>query len=220
MKNKLLAFCAIIILLQSAKTNAQSFPAFAKEIFTFKMQDSVNNPPKNAILFVGSSSFARWKDIADYFPGYAIINRGFGGSGLIDVIRYAYDIIIPYQPKQVIIYVGDNDLAGGVTVQDVMTRFKTLFQIIRTNLPNTTIDYVSIKPSPLREQLMPKMKEANIQIQEFLKTQNNTGFIDIFSLMLTENGKPKSEIFIEDRLHINAQGYAIWKQVILPYLKK
>jgi lysophospholipase L1-like esterase len=220
MKNKLLVCCAIIILFQSVKTNAQSFPAFAKEIGTFKKEDSVNNPPKNAILFVGSSSFARWNDIADYFPGYAIINRGFGGSGLIDVIRYAYDIIIPYQPKQVIIYVGDNDLAGGVTIQDVVTRFKTLFQIIRTNLPNTTIDYVSIKPSPLREQLMPKMKQANMEIQEFLKTQKNTGFIDIFSLMLNENGKPKVEIFVEDRLHMNAQGYAIWKQVILPYLKK
>src|SRR5215212_5979235 len=108
-----------------------SQPAFYADILKFKKQDSISIPPKNAIVLVGSSSFTKWLDVQSYFPQYKIINRGFGGSKLPDVIRYANDIIIPYHPKQVIIYCGDNDLASSdtVTPQMVTNRFKTLFQI-------------------------------------------------------------------------------------------
>jgi lysophospholipase L1-like esterase len=218
-KKEMFIICAFMACL--ATTNAQTiFPAFAKDIATFKKQDSIAFPPKNAILFIGSSSFARWYNLADYFPDHNVINRGFGGSNIVDLVRYAYDVIIPYQPKQVLIYAGDNDLAQDASVEEVVTRFKTLFQIIRTNLPQATVNYVSIKPSPSRERLMSRMKAANRQIGDFLSTQKNAGFIDVFSAMLDGNGNPKPEIFVEDLLHMNAQGYAIWKQVILPYLKK
>ena len=96
----------------------------------FKKQDSLNPPPANAILFVGSSSFRKWTDVSNYFPGYTIINRGFGGSTLPDVIRYTNDIIIPYHPKQVVIYCGDNDLASSdaITADSVFERFRVLFE--------------------------------------------------------------------------------------------
>ena len=219
MKKRLFLACITFLLINISLAQT-AFPPFANDILRFKKQDSIVPPVKNAILFVGSSSFAKWKDVADYFPGYIIVNRGFGGSTMLDVIRYAYDIIVPYQPKQVFIYAGDNDLAEGASVAEVVTRFKTLFQLIRINVPNATMDYISIKPSPSRENLMPKMKEANKQIEAFLKTQKNTGFINVFSPMLNADGKPKPEIFVEDRLHMNADGYAIWKKTILPYLKK
>jgi lysophospholipase L1-like esterase len=219
MKKRLFLACITFLLINISLAQT-AFPPFANDILRFKKQDSIVPPVKNAILFVGSSSFAKWKDVADYFPGYIIVNRGFGGSTLLDVIRYAYDIIVPYQPKQVFIYAGDNDLAEGASVAEVVTRLKTLFQLIRINVPNATMDYISIKPSPSRENLMPKMKEANKQIEAFLKTQKNTGFINVFSPMLNADGKPKPEIFVEDRLHMNADGYAIWKKTILPYLKK
>ena len=219
MKKRLFLACITFLLINISLAQT-AFPPFANDILRFKKQDSIVPPVKNAILFVGSSSFAKWKDVADYFPGYIIVNRGFGGSTLLDVIRYAYDIIVPYQPKQVFIYAGDNDLAEGASVAEVVTRFKTLFQLIRINVPNATMDYISIKPSPSRENLMPKMKEANKQIEAFLKTQKNTGFINVFSPMLNADGTPKPEIFVEDRLHMNADGYAIWKKTILPYLKK
>jgi len=219
MKKRLFLACITFLLINISLAQT-AFPPFANDILRFKKQDSIVPPVKNAILFVGSSSFAKWKDVADYFPGYIIVNRGFGGSTLLDVIRYAYDIIVPYQPKQVFIYAGDNDLAEGASVAEVVTRLKTLFQLIRINVPNATMDYISIKPSPSRENLMPKMKEANKQIEAFLKTQKNTGFINVFSPMLNADGQPKPEIFVEDRLHMNADGYAIWKKTILPYLKK
>jgi len=129
----------------------------------FQKQDSLQQPASNAILLIGSSSFTKWKDVGAYFPSYTIVNRGFGGSTLVDVIRYAYEVVMPYQPKQVIIYCGENDLASAETISaaEVLLRVKTLFGIIRTNLPNARIDYVSIKPSPVRANIQPRVKEAN-----------------------------------------------------------
>ncbi len=195
---------------------------FINEIKAFKTEDSLHFPPKGAILFVGSSSLRKWTDIQTYFPSHKIINRGFGGSTLSDVIRYAEDIIFPYQPKQIIIYCGDNDFASSdtVTAEVVFSRVKQLFNLIRSKMHNENIAYISIKPSPSRASLMPKMSQANAMIKSFLSTQKNTSFIDVYHLMLAENGKPKPEIFLSDSLHMNEHGYAIWQKAIEPYLVK
>ena len=196
-------------------------PPFWKDIRQFKKADSAQLPPKGAILLVGSSSFTKWTDVQDYFPGYTIINRGFGGSQLTDVIRYAYDVVLPYAPKQVLVYCGENDLAAdsSLTAEGVVQRFKTLFGIIRQNLPNAIIDFVSLKPSPSRQHLFPKFRAANAQIRAFLQTQKKAGFINVYDAMLDAKGKPRN-IFVEDRLHMNADGYRIWQKIILPYLLK
>lgn len=197
-------------------------PPFWNDIQAFAKKDSAQLPPKNAILFVGSSSFTKWTDVQAYFPGYTIINRGFGGSTLKDVIRYAYDVILPYAPKQVVVYCGENDLAGDPTLTgaDVAQRFETLFGMIRQNLPSATIDFISLKPSPSRQALFPAFQKANMLIKAFLEKQPNAHFIDVYAPMLDASGSPRKDIFIEDRLHMNATGYKIWQRVLLPYLKK
>jgi len=202
-------------------SQAQQAP-FQDEIDRFKQEDGQNPPPKNAILFVGSSSFRKWTDVQDYFPGYTIINRGFGGSTFPDAIRYAPDIIFPYHPKQIVIYEGDNDLASSdtVTAQSVFERFKTFFTLLRQHEPNASIVFVSIKPSPSREQLIPEMKAANTLIQQYLKTKPHTAFVDVFTPMLDDAGRPRKELFLEDMLHMKPAGYAIWKKAIQPYLLK
>lgn len=202
-------------------TQAQQAP-FQEEIDHFKQEDQQNPPPKNAILFVGSSSFRKWTDVQDYFPGYTIINRGFGGSTFTDAIRYAPDIIYPYQAKQIVIYEGDNDLASSdtLTPQTVLKRFETLFTMIRKQQPNASVVFVSIKPSPSREQLIQKIKTANELIQQFLKTKQHTAFVDVFTPMLNDAGKPRKELFLEDMLHMKPEGYAIWKKALQPYLLK
>lgn len=215
----LTAICCCILYNHAA---AQALP-FYNEIETFKKLDSTHFPPKHAILFVGSSSFTKWTDVQDYFPGYPIINRGFGGSSLPDVIRYANDIIIPYQPKQIVIYCGENDLAGGDTTVNgklVFERFKQLFILIRKQLPKVPVAYVSMKPSPSREKLWPKMIAGNSLIKKFLGKQNRTAFIDVYHKMFNKDGTIMKEIFIEDNLHMNAKGYAIWQKIIAPYLLK
>lgn len=201
---------------------AQTAPPFWQDIVAFKKQDSVQPPPSHPIVFTGSSSFTRWTDMNAAFPGYPVLNRGFGGSIMLDVIRYAYDVIIRYQPRQVVIYCGENDLASAdsVSAAEVVRRVKTLFGIIRTNLPQATIDYVSIKPSPVRASIQPKVKAANKEIKAFFKTQKNAAFIDLYDAMLDAKGAMREELYVADRLHMKPEGYAIWKKIILPYLHK
>ncbi len=212
----------ISFLLLVSHVQAQEKPPFYNDIQTFKSIDSSAFPGTGKTLFVGSSSFTKWTDVQNYFPNIPIINRGFGGSTLTDLIRYANDVIIPYQPKQIVIYCGENDLAYADTVsaQMVLERFKTLFGIIRAIQPRVPIDYVSIKPSPSRARLMPKMVEANKLIKKFLKKKKHTAFINVYNAMLGSNGQPLPDIFIEDNLHMNAKGYAIWQKIIEPYINK
>ena len=218
---RLLVFFVLLCFIHSHLI-AQNTPGFWSDIVSFKKVDSLKKPTLHAILFIGSSSFTKWQDVNDYFPEYTIINRGFGGSTLLDVIRYAYDIILPYQPKQVLIYCGENDLASqeNISPKEVLLRVKTLFNIIRTNLPDATIDYVSIKPSPVRASIQDRVKTANMEIKNFLKKQRNAGFIDIYDAMLDSNGNMREELYLSDRLHMKPEGYAIWKKAIAPYLIK
>jgi lysophospholipase L1-like esterase len=197
-------------------------PPFWNEIAEFKKKDSVQHPAAGAILFVGSSSFRKWTNLQLDFPGYAIINRGFGGSGFDDVIHYAKDIIYPYHPKQIVIYCGDNDLASSekVTAKKVYKRFVKLYDLIRKHLQNVDIIYVSIKPSPSRERLMPRMEEANDLIRDFTAKHSHVRFVDVYHLMLTPQGHPMDDLFIGDKLHMNEKGYKIWQKAILPYLEK
>lgn len=211
------------------RKSASGLPPFWNDIQNFKKQDSVSFPPKNSILFIGSSSFTLWKDVQNYFPGYTIINRGFGGSTLSDQVRYAHDIIFPYQPKQIVIYCGENDLASSdtVTAKIVFNRFKQLYDTILNNLPYVNIIYVSMKPSPSRRHLFSKMREANVLINDHIEMQNNFmgsriigEYIDVYTKMLNSNGEPIPELFLEDSLHMNANGYAIWQKEIQPFLLK
>lgn len=219
-KNVLLLSLATLMLQGMVK--AQKEPPFWNEIATFKKRDSIRPAAQNAILLVGSSSFARWRDVGNYFPGYTIVNRGFGGSTLVDVIRYTYDVILPYKPRQVLVYCGENDLASAdsISVNEVVQRFKTLYGMIRQNLPDAVIGFVSIKPSPVRARIQGKVKEANKQIKDFLKKQKKSQFIDVYTKMLDSNGRMREELYVEDRLHMKPEGYAIWKTVIEPYLLK
>lgn len=211
---------AIIFLLQLViSSNAQPF---ANDIAVFKKQDSLAFPPKNAILFVGSSSFTKWKDVQSYFPVHTIINRGFGGSVLTDVIRYEKDIIFPYQPKQIVIYCGENDVASSdtITPEIVLGRVKQLITDIRKEFPKVNIAFISLKPAPSRWAKKDRMMASNALIKKYLKKRKHTAFINVWDAMLDAEGKPIADIFIEDQLHMNAKGYAIWQKIIEPYLKK
>ncbi|MET0392209.1 MAG: GDSL-type esterase/lipase family protein [Chitinophagaceae bacterium] len=197
-------------------------PPFYNDIQAFKKQDSASFPPQNAILFIGSSSFTRWTDVQQYFPAYPIINRGFGGSTLPDQLRYMDDIVFPYRPRQIVVYCGENDLASSdtVTARRVYDRFRQLFNRIRSKWPRVHIVYVSMKPSPSRQLLLGRMREANELIRGFLKTKRRTGYVDVYKAMVDDEGKPVAGLFGNDNLHMNKDGYAIWQKLIQPYLLK
>ncbi|ANH83414.1 G-D-S-L family lipolytic protein [Niabella ginsenosidivorans] len=210
----LLFFIPVTILL------AQEAP-FYKDIQHFKELDRQNPPPKNAILFIGSSSFTKWTDVSDYFPGYTIINRGFGGSTLKDLLYYFNDLVPVYKPRQIVIYCGENDLANDQTPADtVVSRFKQLYDLIRNYSKNVPVAYISMKPSPSRARFLPKFIAANAAIKACIQKEKKIRYIDVYDHMLGPDGAPVPGIFVNDSLHMNAGGYHIWQQVIQPYLKK
>jgi lysophospholipase L1-like esterase len=160
--------------------------------------------------------------VQNYFPGYTIINRGFGGSTLADVLRYEEDVIFKYNPKQIVIYCGENDIASSdtITANTVFNRFTNLFSEIRAVYPNVPVVFISLKPSPSRWHLRDKATATNDMIEKYLKKQKNADFISVWKPMLGSDGKPRQELFLEDNLHMNAKGYAIWQKLIQPALLK
>lgn len=194
---------------------------FWNDVQQFKRQDSISFPRANQILFIGSSSFTRWTDVQTYFPTKKILNRAFGGSTLENQIAYRYDVTFPYNPKQIVLYCGENDFAASdtVTVDLVVQRFKTFYNYLRQKYPVVPFVYVSMKPSPSRAHLMIKFDSANNTIKRFLSTQKNNVFVDVYHAMLKPDGTPMEDIFVEDRLHMNAKGYAIWQKLLRPVLK-
>lgn len=218
MKKKYLAIIFVFALFQVRSQERQ----FWNEIEAFKKQDSLRFPPKRAILFVGSSTFRVWNDLQNDFPRHRVINRGFGGSGLQHLTEYVDEIIYPYKPKQIVIYCGENDFFQGenITPDTVLMRFKKFFGLIRDKFPRTHIAYISLKPSPRRQALMPQMEKTNALVQDFLRRERRTSFISIYQEMIDAQGNPKKELFTEDNLHMNRNGYLLWKKEILPYLKR
>jgi lysophospholipase L1-like esterase len=212
----------VIALLCTSVIRSQGDIPFWKEVQVFKQKDSIEFPAANQVLLIGSSSFTLWKDVQEYFPQHKILNRAFGGSTLVDLTRFRYDVIYPYQPKQIVIYCGENDFASSdtVTVEIVMQRFKTLYNLVRAKYASVPLLYVSMKPSPSRAHLLPKYREANQQIERFLKADRKAAFADVYHPMLKTDGTVMDDIFKEDNLHMNAKGYAIWKKVLEKLLMK
>jgi lysophospholipase L1-like esterase len=200
---------------------AQEHPAFWEDVQAIKEYDNIYNPPDNPILFIGSSSIRLWDNLERTFAKYVVLNRGIGGSEINHIINYADDIIFPYNPRQIVIYIGENDLVvEGTTADSILTRTKMLFQIIRAKLPDIPIVYLSIKPSPSRTTYLEVAETANALIENYIITQNNITYIDIFHPMLNKEGKPRTELFIEDMLHMNKKGYKIWRKKLKRHLIK
>lgn len=208
----------ILFLIGSFTVNAQKTDPFLTEIKNFKKQDSIKFPPKKAVLFIGSSTFTKWKDVQQYFPTHVIINRGFGGSSLPNVIEHINDVVFPYKPKQIVIYCGENDIAAGATPDEVVARTKQLIDLIRKKYSRVIITYISIKPSPSREKFIPIMKEVNQQVETLIKGMRRASFINTADAMYNADGTIMATIFLSDKLHMNAKGYAIWQKIMEPYL--
>lgn len=200
---------------------AQNKPAFWDDVQVIKKYDQMYKPPVKPILFVGSSSIRKWDDLNQVFSRYNVLNRGIGGAVTNDITFYLKDVVFPYHPRQIVLYVGENDLPNEKTTPDsVLNRTITLYKSIRATLPNTPILYISIKPSPSRAAFKEKAIASNALIKTFLSKETNTKFIDVYSLMLTKSGRLRPELFVEDMLHMNAAGYAIWKKAVEPHLLK
>jgi lysophospholipase L1-like esterase len=192
---------------------------WAEAIDKFTRADVTNPPPRDGVVFVGSSSIVKWTSLERDFPGVKVINRGFGGSELSDSAYYAERIITPYQPRVVVVYAGDNDLNAGKTPEMVFAAFKKLVAKVHAKLPATRIVYIGIKPSPSRWKIHDKGEKANALIAAECAKDKRLRFVDIWKPMLNANGEPRPELFVADMLHMNPAGYAIWTPLVAPHLK-
>jgi len=190
-----------------------------KDMLAFAKQDSEKPPPAHPIIFTGSSSIRMWKTLAEDFPGLPVINHGFGGSEVFDALTYADQLVLKHRPKQVVMYSGSNDINAGKTPQRVLADFKAFTTRVHAALPECRISYISNSPNPKRWPLIDQMREANSLVEQFTKTDPRLQYIDTHARMLGADGMPLPDIFLDDDLHMNAKGYAIWKEVVGPYLK-
>src|SRR5690348_12723213 len=212
-------------LMLSGSTAALALPpspqSWKPDIEELVARDVRHQPPQHGVMFVGSSSIRFWAPtLQQDFPGIPVIDRGFGGSAIADSTYYADRIIIPYQPRVIVMYAGDNDIEEGCTPRQVLDEFKVFVARVRRGLPDVAIVYISIKPSLARWPLWPQMREANREIARWTRMQKRVAFVDVSSRMLGPDGKPRANLFREDGLHMAPAGYAIWITALEPVLAR
>ena len=181
--------------------------------------DAETPPPADPIVFIGSSSIVRWKSLATDFPDLPVMNRGFGGSEMFDSLTYVHRLVLPYRPRQVVVYAGGNDINNGKTPERVVADFKAFVARVHAALPHTRISVISIAGNPKRWAQVEQVRAANRMLEEFAKTDPRLQFINVFPHMLGPDGLPLPDIFVSDQLHMNEKGYAIWKGIVRPFLK-
>jgi hypothetical protein len=220
MKIKFLLLFALAIVFSTAVHAQKGFP-FDNEIRDFKHQDSLNVPPKNGILFIGSSSLRKWSDLEKRFAGEPIIRRGVGGCELWQIVDYYTPyILFPYHPRKIFIYAGENDIAGGKSGKFVFEEFEKLWVMINKQLPDATIYFMSVKPSPSRAKFIGEVNIANDLIKSYLANKPNSAFIDVSTVILKDGtNTPDTSLFEADMLHLNSKGYDKWQSVLQPFVK-
>jgi lysophospholipase L1-like esterase len=191
---------------------------FEGEIRAFEARDREAPPPRDAVLFVGSSTIRMWCTLDRDFPELKVVNRGFGGSEMTDLLFYAERVVLPYRPRTVVLYEGDNDLAAGKSPADVRALFRRFTALVRERLPDARVVVLSIKPSVARETLLGATRAANAMLREDAARDPHLIYVDLFTPMLGRDGKPRAELFGGDGLHMNSEGYALWRARLKPVL--
>lgn len=215
---RILLFLSVLQLLVLTSF-AQGTHVFSDEVQLLKNYDKQFQQPPRPILFTGSSSIRKWDGLQVAFGPLNVMNRGIGGAVVNDIIYYLNDIVFPYAPRQIVLYVGENDLPDVHTTADsILVRTTKLITLIRAKLPNIPIVYISMKPSPSRKNVIEKAREGNLLVKNYLESLQGCQYVDIFSLMLDSHGDSRPELFVSDMLHMNPLGYAIWEKAVRPYL--
>ena len=210
----------LLSLVSSQALSAQDVNRFEDEILAFEEADRLNPPQKHGILFLGSSSIKLWETLEQDFAGYPVLNRGFGGSQCSDAIHFFDRIVTPYHPDKIAFYEGDNDLANGMSPEDVLADFKIFMEKINDLDSKIKVAFIAIKPSPARWNLAEVMKTANQMIKDYCESHAQLTFVDIFSPMLNAYHKPQADLYVKDQLHMNAKGYDIWKTALEPFVNE
>lgn len=211
-------YALILLFLISIFSQAQEGNRFQNEVDAIqKKHDTLWNASKETIVFTGSSSIRVWKALNELFPNHQIVNTGFGASQSTDLLFFSKELILNYNPYQVFIYEGDNDIASERKPKEVIKTIRKIVKKIGLHDPTTQIVLISAKPSLTRWSLKKKYRQFNRKLKKLTRSEDALHFADVWSPML--NGKKINEdLFIKDGLHMNAKGYKIWYSVIKPFI--
>ena len=211
-------FLLLVLFWVSPNEGSSQHPErFRKEIDSIVVSNRPGNP-KNVIVFTGSSSIRLWKNLKADFPHHNVVNMGFGGSEMKDLLHYTNDVILNFKPTQVFIYEGDNDIGNGKTPEQILASADSIVTVIRKTLPLTQVIFISPKPSIRRWHLKEKYEVFNDALKQWTTHKTNIHFADVWTPMLDRGGKVRQDIFLADDLHLNEKGYAIWKTVLEKFL--
>jgi lysophospholipase L1-like esterase len=197
----------------------RDFSQWEKDIAAFEAADRTNPPPRDAILFVGSSTIVRWTTLQEDFPNQRVINRGFGGNQIVDSTHFADRMIVPYRPRMIFLRAGGNDLHAGKTPEQVFQDFKDFVATIHAKLPNTEIVYISLAPSIARWEEREATKTLNALVKDYVKTGRQLKYIETYDTTLDATGQPRPELFVEDKLHFSPEGYKLLIERVKPFVK-
>lgn len=207
-----LLLCAALLLTPVLADEKPS--KWEKDIAAFEAKDRENPPAKGGIVFVGSSSIRLWKTLAQDFPRHRVLNRGFGGSQIADSVAFAHRIVTPSAPRMVVLYAGGNDINAGKSPEKVFADFLAFVAVVRAELPEVEIAFISVAGNPKRWAQVEKVKMLNALVADYCAKHSRMKFIDVFTAMLGPDGLPKPDIFVADRLHMNEKGYRLWTEVV------
>lgn len=210
-----------ISLVNQAQIRENSIPKkYIKEFTRFIDEEKKGIDTINLVVFIGSSTFTMWHNLSSYFPSSNVLNRGFGGSKLTDVINYADQILYPYKPKQVVLYEGDNDLGSGIKPDDLLSDLKVFVRMTEIKLPDVPVVLLSVKYSPKRHKNKDKITEFNAKMKEFASTKPQLKYVDIASTTLNADGTYKRELFLADTLHVNQACYKLYATKMESFILK
>lgn len=187
-------------------------------IAAYEAADRAHPPAKGGALFIGSSTIRLWETLAEDFPDHQVINRGFGGSQIADATHFADRIVFPYEPKQIFLRAGGNDIHAGKLPAEVAADFVEFVRTVHARLPNTEILYIAANPAPLRWGENDKYRALNQRIRELAVGLPRVGYVDSYDVSLTPEGQARHELFRADKLHFNADGYKALVERVRPYL--
>jgi len=196
------------------------FARWENEISAFELSDRTNRPPKDAVLFVGSSGIRLWTTLAADFPDQKVINRGFGGSQIVDSTHFASRIIIPYAPRRIFLRAGGNDLWAGKSPEQVFADFKEFVATVHAKLPEAEIVFISWNPTPSRWKQAAQEKALNTMVEAWVRQTPKVRYLETYDMVLGPDGRPRPELFVEDQLHFNAAGYQLLAERVRAFLAK
>jgi lysophospholipase L1-like esterase len=213
---------AMVVVISSAGVRAEQVPAvvnrFEKNVLAYEVADKASPPPRGAILLVGDSQFYRWRTLAEDLQGYTVVNRGIDSFQTSDLVHFTERLVLPYAPRFIVMHVGGNDVNNGKSPEQILADVQAFVRIVRAVMPAVPIAFSSITPGPGRWNQAAVRRQTNDTVKAWVTAQPNMHFIDLWDVMLTADGQPREDLWVEDRIHPNQAGYRIRVQVMRPLL--